>query len=68
MNRERACIDFKPTKKWVMLTVGDSPMIVVQGPLERGDGGGHVPYLHLSQLLLRAEKRICLSGRFSGWA
>lgn len=51
-----------------MLTVGDSPVIDVQGPLERGDGGGHVPYLHLSQLLLRAEKRICLSGRFSGWA
>lgn len=40
-----------------MLAVGDSPVIDVQGPLERGDGGGHVPYLRLSQLLLRAEKR-----------
>lgn len=35
MNRERARIDFKPTKKLVMLTDRDSPMTDSQGPRSR---------------------------------
>lgn len=66
MNRERACIDFEPTKKWVMLTDGGSVIDLLA--LWRGQRGEESsPVSTSQQLLLRAEKCICLSRRFSAW-